>query len=95
MKRDLKRVVVYPHPPDDVWRALTDPVALAEWLMPSNFEPRVGHEFQFQTTPRPGFRFDGTIRCKVVALDAPRRLVYSWRAGSLDTVVTWTLEAVE
>jgi uncharacterized protein YndB with AHSA1/START domain len=42
--------VTYPHPPEKVWRALTDPQAIAQWLMKNNFEARVGHKFQFRAT---------------------------------------------
>ena len=44
MKRDLRFEATYPHPPERVWRALTDPKALAEWLMENDFEPRLGHQ---------------------------------------------------
>jgi uncharacterized protein YndB with AHSA1/START domain len=81
--------VVYPHPPERVWKALTDPESLAAWLMRNDFAPVVGHRFQFHTDPRPGF--DGTVHCEVLEVDAPRRLVFSWVGGPLRTVVTWTL----
>jgi uncharacterized protein YndB with AHSA1/START domain len=90
--RTLKFEVILPHSPNRVWRALTDSRALSEWLMPNDFEPRLGHKFQFRTKPAPGF--DGIVHCEVTALEEPRRLAYSWRGGPLDTVVTWTLEPV-
>ena len=90
MSRVVRRQLVYPHPPDRVWRALTDPVAIAQWLMPNDFEPRVGHRFQFRTTPRPGF--SGVIDAEVLLVDPPRRLCYAWAAGGHHTTVTWTLE---
>jgi uncharacterized protein YndB with AHSA1/START domain len=94
MKRDLRFEVVYPHAPERVWRALTDPRAMAEWLMENDFVPRVGHRFQFRTAPAPGF--DGVVSCEVLEVDEPRRLSYSWRGGwqRQPTVVTWTLEPV-
>jgi uncharacterized protein YndB with AHSA1/START domain len=92
MKRDLRFEVVYPHRPERVWRALTDRAALAEWLMPNDFEPRLGHRFQFRTDPTPGF--DGIIRCEILELEAPRKLAYTWRTNALDTVVSFTLEPV-
>ena len=94
MTRDLVFETVYPHPPERVWGALTDPRALAEWLMPNDFAPRVGHTFQFRTRPQPGF--DGIVHCTVLELDPPRRLAYSWQGGPLaqPTIVTWTLEAI-
>ncbi len=82
----------YPHAPARVWRALTDPEQLARWLMPNDFEPRVGHRFTFTTEPGPGF--DGIVRCEVLELTEERTLSLSWRGGPLDTVVTFTLEPV-
>jgi uncharacterized protein YndB with AHSA1/START domain len=80
------------HPPEKVWRALTDPVLLAEWLLPVfdlHLEP--GAAFTFKTQPYPGW--DGTVNCRVLEIDAPRKLSYAWVAGDmgLDTVVTFTL----
>lgn len=79
-----------PHPPDKVWRALTQGALIAEWLMPNDFQPRVGHRFTFRTKPAPGF--DGVVHCEVIALDPPRRLAYTWKGGGIDTIVTFTLE---
>lgn len=90
MNRHLHFEIVYPHPPEKVWRALTDPVAIAEWLMPNDFEPRVGHKFQFRTHAAPGF--DGIIDSEVLEVDPPRRLVYTWSSGKLNTRVIWTLQ---
>jgi len=89
-----------PQSPDRVWRALTDPQLIERWLMPNNFEAKVGAKFQFHTQPVAGW--DGTVQCEVLALEPQRRLAYSWRGGSdaiqgyghrLDTTVTWTLAA--
>ena len=90
MKTDLKFEITYPHPPQKVWRALTDPEAIAQWLMKNNFEARVGHRFQFQAPPRPGW--DGVVKCEVLEVEPPRRLVYSWCGGNQNTTVAWTLE---
>jgi uncharacterized protein YndB with AHSA1/START domain len=90
MARDLNFEVTYPHPPEKVWRALTDPRAIAQWLMENDFEAKVGHKFQFHAAPRPGW--DGVVHCEVLEVDPPRRLVYSWKGGPLDTRVSWVLE---
>jgi uncharacterized protein YndB with AHSA1/START domain len=97
MKRDLKLERTYPHPPERVWRALTDRRALATWLMENDFEPQLGHRFTFRAKPQPGW--DGVTYCEVTELDPPRRLAYTWRGGAgkdepltLDTVVRFTLE---
>ena len=92
MKRSITRAVVYAHPPERVWRALTDSELLAQWFMPNDFVPAVGHEFSFRTDPAPGF--DGIVHCQVVEVEAPRRLAYTWRGGPIDTMVSFTLEPV-
>ena len=81
------------HPPARVWRALTDPVVLARWLMPNDFEPVVGHRFTFRTEPRPEAGFDGVTHCQVLEIEPERLLRISWRGGPLDTTVTWRLVA--
>jgi uncharacterized protein YndB with AHSA1/START domain len=78
------------HSPEKVWRALTDPVLLTEWLLPVvelTLEP--GATFTFKTQPYPGW--DGTVNCRFVEIEAHRKLVYAWSVPFLDTVVTFTL----
>jgi uncharacterized protein YndB with AHSA1/START domain len=89
MRRDLHFENVYPHPIERVWAALTDAAALSQWLMPNDFQPRLGHRFQFRTKPAPGF--DGIVDCEVLEMNPPQRLVYSWKGGGVDTLLTWTL----
>ena len=72
----LRKEAWYPHTPENVWAALTDPRALAEWLMPNNFQPVVGHVFRFHVDPGPGF--SGISECRVLEVEPPRRLVYTW-----------------
>lgn len=72
------------HPPERIWRALTQPHLMAEWLMRTDFEPRLGHAFSFTAEW-------GAVECKVMEIEPERRLAYSWGDGVLDTVVTWTL----
>lgn len=94
MSRSILLERVYPHPPEKVWRALTDREALAAWLMPNNFAPQVGQRFQFHTAAMPGF--SGIVNCEVTLVEPPQRLAYTWQGGPLrrPTLVTWTLEAV-
>jgi uncharacterized protein YndB with AHSA1/START domain len=84
------------HPPEKVWRALTDPVLLAEWLLPvidHKLEP--GAAFTFMAQPQPGW--DGIVNCRFVEIEAHRKLSYTWVVGDpqseffIDTVVTFTL----
>ncbi|MDE3231366.1 MAG: SRPBCC domain-containing protein [Chloroflexota bacterium] len=84
--------VFYPYPPERVWRALTTSAAVAQWLMPNDFAPVVGHQFTFTTAPMPAFGFDGIVHCQVTACDEPRLLRYTWNGGQLRSVVTYALE---
>ena len=84
-----------PHPPERVWRALTQPHLLKEWLMENDFKPVAGHRFQLKMPSSPNW--NGVTDCEVLAVDAPRKLSYSWNssgdeaANGLRTVVTWNL----
>jgi uncharacterized protein YndB with AHSA1/START domain len=93
MKRDLIFHRDYRYSPEQVWQALTDPKAIAEWLMDNDFKPIVGHKFQFRTKPNPGF--DGVTHCEVLEVDPPKSLAYTFTGGGLDTVVRYRLEKIE
>ncbi len=86
--------VLYPYPIWTVWKALTTSEALAQWLMPNDFAPVLGHRFTMRTAPRDGW--NGVIECEVVALEPPHHLAFTWRGGipMLDTLVTFTLTQV-
>jgi uncharacterized protein YndB with AHSA1/START domain len=80
------------HAPEKVWRALTDPVLLAEWLLPVvDLQLEPGVAFTFKSQPYPGW--DGTVNCRFVEIEAQRKLSYTWVVGDMDiaTVVTFTL----
>jgi uncharacterized protein YndB with AHSA1/START domain len=93
------RALVYerrlPHPPEKVWRALTENSLLEQWLMQNDFLPIVGHRFQFRAEPRP--HWNGVTDSEVLDVAPNERLSYTWNAsgeetpGGLKTVVTWTL----
>ena len=97
MPKSLRKEVLLPHPPQDVWAALTDPRALAEWLMPNDFAPVVGKRFRFQVDPMGSF--SGINECEVVEVMPPHRLVYTWQTLPRDARrpkpapmrLTWTL----
>jgi len=78
VERDL------PFPPDRIWRALTRPELIAEWLMKNDFSAETGHSFTLSGDW-------GSVDCEVLALEPESRLSYSWAGMGLDTVVTWTL----
>ena len=92
MKADIDVTATYPHPVDRVWAALTSSEALAAWFMPNDFKPVVGHRFTFRTRPARAMGFDGIVRCEVLEIDPPRRMVWSWAGGNIDTTVTFTLD---
>jgi uncharacterized protein YndB with AHSA1/START domain len=78
------------HPPEKVWRALTDPALLAEWLLPViDLQLEPGAPFTFKTQAYPGW--DGTVNCRFVEIEVNRKLSYTWTVPFLDTVVTFTL----
>jgi uncharacterized protein YndB with AHSA1/START domain len=78
----------FAHPIDRVWNALVDPNALGEWLMPTTFEPRVGHRFTFDAGPP-----RGPIHAEVLSLDPPHRIEMRWILDDAPTIVTITLRA--
>lgn len=92
MKADIDVTMTYPYPADRVWAALTSSEALSAWFMPNDFKPAVGHRFTFRARPFRALGFDGTVRCEVLELDPPTRMVWSWAGGNIDTTVTFTLE---
>ena len=78
------------HSPEKVWRALTDPELIAEWLLPAvDFKLQPGAAFLFKAPPQPGW--DGVVSCRVVDVEARSKLSYRWVVGDIDTVVTFTL----
>ena len=80
-----------PHAPEKVWRALTDPELLSQWLLPVvGLELGPGAAFAFRAPPKPGW--DGTVNCRFLEIEAHRKLSYTWVVGDfIDTVVTFTL----
>ena len=82
------------HPPHKVWRALTDPALLSEWLLPvAQLDLEPGAAFAFRAQPQPGW--DGVVNCRILEIEAQRKLRYAWVVGDnwLDTTVTFTLTA--
>ncbi len=73
-----------PHLPDKVWRALTLPHLIEEWLMRNDFKPVPDHRFSLRAEW-------GAVDCRVLAVEPNKSLSYSWTAFGLESVVTWTL----
>jgi uncharacterized protein YndB with AHSA1/START domain len=91
---DVRSVVVerdIAHPPEKIWRALTQPALIAEWLMKNDFAPVVGHRFSLHG------EWGGVLDCEVLSIEPNRTLSYTWNfahsdaAYDLQSVVTFTL----
>ena len=78
-----------PHSPEKVWRALTQGALIKEWLMDNDFQPVVGHKFNFRSPPMP--QWDGIIASEVLVIEPHKKLSYSWGSLGLESVVVWTL----
>ena len=74
--KTLRKEVFYPYPREKVWAALTTPQALAEWLMPNDFEPVVGKRFQFRVDGM--MNYSGITDCEILEVEPPERLVFTW-----------------
>lgn len=72
------------HTPEKIWRALTQPHLIKEWLMNNDFKPDVGHRFNLSADW-------GVVDCKVRAVEPNTTLTYTWNTKDLESVVTWTL----
>lgn len=72
------------HPPEKIWRALTQPHLIEEWLMKNDFKPVVSHRFELRADW-------GAVACRVLEIEPHRKLSYTWDAFGLESVVTWIL----
>jgi uncharacterized protein YndB with AHSA1/START domain len=71
-------------PPEKIWRALTQPHLIEEWLMKNDFKPVVGHGFNLSADW-------GSVDCQVLTVEPNKSLSYTWGSYDLKSVVTWTL----
>ena len=83
----------FSHPPEKVWRALTQGSLIKEWLMDNDFQAVVGHKFSFRATPVANW--SGVIDSEVLVVEPEKKLSYSWGTLGVDTAVTWTLAATK
>jgi uncharacterized protein YndB with AHSA1/START domain len=74
----------FAHPPEKIWRALTQPHLIEAWLMKNDFVPALHHRFKLSADW-------GSVDCEVLEIEPNRSLSYTWAAMGLDSVVTWTL----
>lgn len=97
MANSINHKFFYPHSAEVVWEYLTNSELMELWLMKNDFQPIVGHDFQFRTNPLPNLNFDGIVHCKVLEIVPLKKLVYSWKGGpgngeiTMDSIVEWTL----
>jgi uncharacterized protein YndB with AHSA1/START domain len=88
---------VFLHPPEKLWRALTESTLLAQWMLKNNFEPVVGRKCQFRADPVPNW--NGLVDCQVLVVEPLQRLSYTWGVGegggAMQWVVLWTLTPAE
>ena len=83
------------HSPAKVWRALTTPEHLSEWLLPvANFQLQPGAQFTFRA-PQSFADWDGKVSCRMVEIESHRKLSYTWDVPFLQTVVTFELTPTE
>ena len=75
---------ISPFPPEKIWRALTQPHLIEEWLMKNDFKPALDHQFRFTADW-------GGVDCRVLTVEPNETLSYTWGAMGLESVVTWTL----
>lgn len=64
---------------------------MKQWMMPNDFQPKLGHRFTFRRPPIPQLNFDGISHCEVTVLEPPERLEFTFVGGGLDTVVRFRL----
>jgi len=74
----------FAYPPEKLWRALTQPHLIAEWLMKNDFAPSVDRKFTLSGDW-------GSVDCRMLVVEANKALSYTWDAMGLESVVTWTL----
>jgi len=92
LNAEIRSVVVekeFAHPPEKVWRALTQGDLIVQWLMENDFQPVVGRRFEFRMAPMP--QWDGVIHSEVLVAEPYERLVYRWDSLGLESIVAWTL----
>jgi uncharacterized protein YndB with AHSA1/START domain len=78
-----------PYPPEKIWRALTQPHLLEDWLMKTDFKPVVGHHFNLRRNPQPDVNI--VVDCRILVVEPNKTLSYTWAAFDLESVVTFTL----
>jgi uncharacterized protein YndB with AHSA1/START domain len=89
---EVRLEVELAHPPERVWRALTEARLLGEWFMPTDLAPREGGRFTL--TPGDLAGFAGQLSGQLTELSPPHRMVMVWQGEQLHTRVSWEVAAV-
>ncbi len=80
---------VFHHPPQKLWRALTESTLLAQWMMNNDFAAEVGRKFQFRADPAPNW--NGIVDCEVLIIEPLQRLSYNWGVGGSGSALQWVV----
>jgi len=97
MQKEIKQSWFFNQSPQEVWEYLTKPELIEQWLMKSDFQPIVGHNFRFTFNPKPGSTYVGGVNCQVLEVNPFTKLSYSWNGSTQDnsrnfnSIVEWTL----
>lgn len=90
--KTIKKEIIVGSPISKVWEHLTDPDKLGTWLMPNDFEAKVGKRFTFQCESKGDW--DGVVLCEIKQIIPMKKLVYSWTTNviQIETKVAFTLQ---
>src|SRR5216684_1509900 len=97
MQKEIKQAWHFSQSPQEVWEYLTKPELIEQWLMKTDFQPKVGHAFRFTFVPKNDNKYDGTVNCEVLEVKPFTKLSYSWKGNTkdgnrtFDSRVVWTL----
>jgi uncharacterized protein YndB with AHSA1/START domain len=97
MQKEILQKWYFQQSPSEVWEYLTNPELIEQWLMKTDFQPIVGHQFRFVHTPKNESKYDGILHCEVLEVNPFTKLSYSWNGNTKDgnsafnSTVVWTL----
>jgi uncharacterized protein YndB with AHSA1/START domain len=97
MQKEIKQSWFFNQSPQEVWDYLTKPELIEQWLMKSDFQPIVGHKFEFIHVPKNESNYAGITNCEVLEVKPFTKLSYSWQGTTKDgsrtfnSKIVWTL----
>ena len=97
MQKEVKHTWHFNRSPQEVWDYLTKPELIEQWLMKSDFQPKVGHQFQFSHSAEKESNYDCITYCEVLEVKPFTTLSYSWKGNTkdgsrtFDSKVVWSL----